>query len=123
MLAFPSLCTPVSSYREMAIKENLDDLSDLALEEREAREEMNYLKSHLDFDEDKQKDDDLYFVQGDDYEIKNRKSVDYSDWKKKRNKYPLNDKTEEEEAKKEKGFLKKMIEKIKNMLHKFGKRS
>ena len=77
MLAFPSLCTPVSSYREMAIKENLNDLSDLALEEREAREEMNYLKSHLDFDEDKQKDDDLYFVQGDDYEIKNRKRWEF----------------------------------------------
>lgn len=107
------------SYRDI---KNFDELNDLALDEREAtEEELNYLlHGNLDFDDYKKNDDDLYFSQGDDNAIKSRKSTSYSDWLKKKE-FTLNEAENQEEE--EKGFLKKFVASVKNMLHKLGKRN
>jgi len=51
-------------------------------------------------------------------------SVDYSEWRK--NGFKLNDEKieeeEKEEVEEEKGMVKKLIQKFKNLLHKLGKR-
>ncbi|XP_074638283.1 uncharacterized protein LOC141896819 [Acropora palmata] len=120
-MAFSSFwCARITrSHRDI---KNFDELNDLALDEREAtEEELNYLlHRNLDFDDYKKNDDDLYFSQGDDNGIKNRKSTSYSDWLKKKE-FTLNEAENQEEE--EKGFLKKFVASVKNMLHKLGKRN
>ncbi|XP_015762927.1 PREDICTED: uncharacterized protein LOC107341975 [Acropora digitifera] len=115
-----SWCARITrSHRDI---KNFDELNDLALDEREAtEEELNYLL-HRNFDSDdyKKNDDDLYFSQGNDNAIKRRKSTSYSDWLKKKE-FTLNDAENQEEE--EKGFLKKFVASVKNMLHKLGKRN
>lgn len=107
------------SHRDI---KKFDELNDLALDEREAtEEELNYLlHRNLDSDDYRKNDDDLYFSQGDDNAINSRKSTSYSDWLKKKE-FTLNDAENQEEE--EKGFLKKLVASVKNMLHKLGKRN
>lgn len=107
------------SHRDI---KKFDELNDLALDEREAtEEELNYLlHRNLDSDDYRKNDDDLYFSQGDDNAIKSRKSTSYSDLLKKKE-FTLNDSENQEEE--EKGFLKKLVASVKNMLHKLGKRN
>lgn len=106
--------TKASTYR---IHEKFAAEDDGALDDREARE----FDSNLDFVDDKTKDDqDLYFAQEDEGDKWiNKKSVDYSEWKKK-NEFKVND--DKKEVEEEKGLLRKLIQKFKNMLHKIGKR-
>lgn len=115
-----SWCARITrSHRDI---KKFDELNDLALDEREAtEEELNYLlHRNLDSDDYRKNDDDLYFSQGDDNAIKSRKSTSYSDWLKKKE-FTLNDAENQEEE--EKGFLKKLVASVKNMLHKLGKRN
>lgn len=68
-----SWCARITrSQRDM---KNFDKLNELAQDEREAREEeLNHLLDrNLDFNDYQKNDDELYFSQGDDHEIKSRK--------------------------------------------------
>jgi len=104
--------------------ENFAEEND-ALDDREIKENSDS-DAFLDFDgdDDKRNVDDLFFLQESDDKPGKRESVDYSEWRK--NGFKLNDEKieeeEKEEVEEEKGMVKKLIQKFKNLLHKLGKR-
>ena len=63
--------------KESALKmtDNFGEENDLALDDREAREELRDFNGNLDFDgeDQQQNDDDLYFLKDDDSEMEKRK--------------------------------------------------
>lgn len=97
-----------------------EDNNEFVLDEREARE--TFPNENSDFHDGGKTDDDLFFALEDDTKWKNKKSMDYSEWERS-NGLKLNDDDKvEEEVEEEKGVIKKLIKKFKNLLHKLGKR-